>query len=149
MPRLGACQLAIAAALAFAAAGSAASPDAYRRANAKLARATPHFPGATLLIGEAVGGEVGSTAFEAFQRVYAMPRGRSQRIVIGFYRKKLGPAWHQRGAACLVSQRRLVVVFFHPERRRLGLLFDVRGASRCRDLTATLADLLDVGYPDP
>lgn len=134
---------------AAGAASHAATPDpAYARANARLARATPHYPRARLLVAEPVTGEVGAVPFEAVQRIYFLARPTTQRAVIRFYGRRLGAAWRRRDAACLVSRSRVVVALVSTKRRRLGVLIDSRGASRCYDLTGLIGDLLDVGYPE-
>ena len=121
---------------------------AYQRDNARLARATPHFPRARLLVAESVGGEAGTTPFEAIQRIYVLARPSTQQRIMSFYRKRLGKSWRQRGPACLVSRQRVVVALLYPKRRRLGVVVDSRGASYCRDHVANTGILLEVGYPD-
>jgi hypothetical protein len=137
----------------FGAAVGAASPlddnSPYQRANARLAQATPQYPGARLLVEEPIWGEAGTDPFEAIQRIYVLARPNSQRKVISFYKKRLGSSWRQKGTACLVSRQRLVVALMYPRRRRLGVLIDSRGASRCSDHVANTWILLEVGYPDP
>lgn len=123
-----------------------AEDPAYSAANAKLARATPHYPRARLLVEETVWGGVGDLEFEAIERIYAVRRAQTQRAVMRFYDRKLGPRWRRRGFACHVSGTRLVVTLVHPGRRRLGVLIDSRGAALCEDETALLGDLLHVGY---
>jgi hypothetical protein len=129
------------------AAASSLDDLAYARANARLAKAIPNYPGARLLVEEPVTGEVGPIAFEAVQRIASFPRATTQRAVIRFYSRKLGPSWGRRGTACFVSKSRLVVTLVSTNRRRLGVLVDSRGAARCYDLTGQIGDLLDVGYP--
>jgi hypothetical protein len=142
-------RLVLACALALSVVASAAAEDpAYLRANARLARTIPHYPRARLLVEEPVGGEVGPVPFEAVQRVYALARPATQRAAIGFYRLKLGTKWRRRGATCLVSRSRAVVVLVVPKRRRLGVLVDSRGAARCNGLTGLLGDFLGAGYPN-
>src|SRR6266705_2761226 len=101
--------LALALATGHATGPRAARGDdpAYAHANSRLARATPHYPRARLLVAEPINGEVGTVPFEAVQRIYFLSRPTSQRTVIGFYRRKLGAAWRPRGAACLVPRSRL------------------------------------------
>jgi hypothetical protein len=140
----------ILALLAGAGSGGAALDDAsYRHANRELARTTPHYPRARLLIDEAVHGVVGNVPFEAVQRIYFLAKPASQSTVIGFYRRRLGGAWRPRGWSCLVSRSRLVVVVMNPKRRRVGLLIDSRGASHCNALVGQIGELLALGYPDP
>jgi hypothetical protein len=50
----------------------------------------------------------------------------------------------QRGTACLVSGAKLVLVLVEPNRRRLGVLVDSRGARRCSGLRGILGDFLGV-----
>jgi hypothetical protein len=126
-----------------------ATGDEYTAANARLARATPKYPHARLLVQEAVGGEVGTTPFEAVQRIYALDRPNTQRQALRFYASRLGSRWQRRGSACLVSGSRLVVAVVGPGGRRLGVLFDSRGARRCTALQGLIGDLVAVGYPDP
>jgi hypothetical protein len=64
-----------------------------------------------------------------------------------FYARRLGPGWSRRGTACLVSGAKLVLVLVEPNRRRLGVLVDSRGARRCSGLRGILGDFLGVGYP--
>jgi len=142
---------AVAIVLSLPSAAAASATDegpAYVRANARLARTVPHYPRARLLVEEAIGGEIGPVPFEAVSRISRLARPQTQRAVIRFYSSKLGSAWRQRGTACLVSRRRLVVALVNTRRRRLGLLVDSRGSTRCAHLTGMIGDLLDVGYPD-
>jgi hypothetical protein len=134
-------------ALAVPTAAVAAEDPAYVRANERLAHATPHYPRAQLLGEEPVGGEVGSAPFEAVQRVYFLSRPTTQTGLIRFYAQRLGTSWRRRGSTCLVSGTRVVVAVVHPRTRRLGVLVDSRGASRCGGLTGLVGDLLQVGYP--
>jgi hypothetical protein len=133
---------------------SAAAPravgedPAYLRANARVARIVPHYPRARLLIQEPMGGEVGAVPFEAVQRVSFLARPQTRATVMRFYVRQLGPTWRRRGTTCLVSGRRVVVAVVYPPRRRLGVLVDSRGASRCGGLTGIVGDLLHAGYPD-
>jgi hypothetical protein len=120
----------------------------YQRDNAHLARATPHYPRARLLVGESVWGEAGTTPFEAIQRIYVLAKPSTQQRIMSFYRKRLGKSWRQTGQACLVSRQRVVVALLYPKRRRLGVVVDSRGASYCRDHVANTGILLEVGYPD-
>jgi hypothetical protein len=120
----------------------------YQRDNARLAHATPHYPGARLLVDEGIWGEAGTTPFEATQRIYVLAKPSTQQRVMSFYKKRLGKSWRQRGQACLVSRQRVVVALLYPKRRRLGVVMDSRGASYCRDHVANTAILLQVGYPD-
>lgn len=121
---------------------------AYQRDNARLARATPHYPRARLLVAESIGGEAGATSFEAIQRIYVLAKPSTQQRIMSFYKKRLGKSWRRRGQACLVSRQRVVVVLLYPKRRRLGVLVDSRGASYCLDHVANTGILLQVGYPD-
>jgi hypothetical protein len=130
-----------------AAAATITDDQRYLRANARLAHATPAYPHARLLVQEAIGGEVGPTPFEAVQRISALARPTTQRQVMRFYARKLGPTWRRRGTACLVSGSKLVVALVEPKRRRLGVLVDSRGADRCVGLQGILGDFLGVGYP--
>jgi hypothetical protein len=145
--------LCVAICLTFAAfgttsAGGASGEDStYERANTALSRSIPHYPRARLLIQEPVGGEVGVVPFEAIQRFYFLARPNSQRTVIGFFRKQLGSPWRQKGSSCLVSRSRLVALMY-PKLRRVGVLIDSRGATRCHELVGQVADLLAVGYPN-
>jgi hypothetical protein len=120
----------------------------YQRDNARLARATPHYPRARLLVAESVWGEAGTTPFEAIQRIYVLAKPSTQQRIMSFYRKRLGKSWRQTGQACLVSRQRVVVALLYPKRRRLGVVVDSRGASYCRDHVANTGILLEVGYPD-
>jgi hypothetical protein len=131
-----------------AGAASATEDPVYLRANARLARATPHYPRARLLVEEETGGEVGPVPFEAVQRVYRLSRPATQRTVLRFYARRLGEHWRQRGATCLVSRSRIVVAVVYPKRRRLGVLIDSRGAPRCQGLAWIIGQLLELGYPD-
>jgi hypothetical protein len=119
----------------------------YQRDNARLARATPHYPRARLLVAESVWGEAGTTPFEAIQRIYVLAKPSTQQRIMSFYRKRL-ESWRQTGQACLVSRQRVVVALLYPKRRRLGVVVDSRGASYCRDHVANTGILLEVGYPD-
>ena len=121
---------------------------AYRADNARLAHATPHYPRAHILVDETIHGEAGATPFEAVQRIYRLAAPSTQRRVLGFYRRRLGPAWHRKGSACITSGRRAVAVFLYPPRRRLGVVIDSRGASYCREHVANIGLLLQLGYPD-
>lgn len=125
-----------------------ADDSPYARANARLARAVPHYPRARLLVEEAWSGDVGLVPFQAVGRISFLSRPRTQRAAMRFYSERLGGAWRRRGSACLVSRSRIVVALVNPKRRRLGLLIDSRGATHCDDLTGLVSDLLDVGYPD-
>jgi hypothetical protein len=134
---------------AVAASGGAAADDSsYARANARLARATPQYPRAHLLIEERVTGEVGSRPFEAVLRVSRVSRPVTQRAVGRFYARSLGRSWRRRGTACFVSRSRLVVALVSSNRRRLGIVIDTRGATRCAHLAAEIGELMDLGYPD-
>jgi hypothetical protein len=135
----------------WVAVGTAAPLDdpVYESANARLARVTPHYPKARLLVEEPIGGEVGVAPFEAIQRIYVLARPNTQRAVLSFYKNRLGSSWRQKGTACLVSRSRLVIALVYPKRRRLGVLIDSRGASRCSALVAQTGALLEFGYPDP
>lgn len=138
-------------ATAFGAAVGAAAPlddPVYETANVRLARVTPHYPRARLLVEEPIGGEVGVAPFEAIQRIYVLARPNTQRTVLSFYKERLGSSWRQKGRACLVSRSRLVIALMYPKRRRLGVLIDSRGASRCSALVAQTGELLALGYPD-
>jgi hypothetical protein len=140
-----------AAALLLAASGTAALAAAptqepgYAKANARLARSTPHYPRARLLTSEPVWGNAGAGEFEAIQRVYSLARTQTQRTVSAFYARKLGADWELRGAACHVSGARLVVAVLHRSGRRLGVLVDSRGAQSCRSERRLLTQLLSVG----
>jgi hypothetical protein len=138
-------------ALLVPAAAAAAAPTddpVYVRANVKLARVVPQYPRARLLVEENVGGGIGDVPFEAVERISFLAKPQSQRAVMRFYARRLGPTWKLRGTTCLVSRSRIVVAFVHTGRRRLGLFIDSRGARHCDDLTGLLADLLDAGYPE-
>lgn len=140
-------RLALLVLIAVPAAAAATEDQRYVQANARLAHATPAYPHARLLVQEAIGGEVGTTPFEAVQRISALARPATQQQVMRFYARKLGPSWRRRGSACLVSGSKLVVALVEPKRRRLGVLVDSRGARRCAGLQGILGDLFDVGYP--
>jgi hypothetical protein len=136
--------------LAFAVTSAPASvtgdKPSYARSNARLARATPHYPRAHLLAEESVTGGAGETGFLAVQRIYVLARWQAKRTVIEFYSRRLGRSWRRRGSDCLVSGSQVLVVIVHPT-RRLGLMMDSRGAARCNELAALLRDLLEVDYP--
>jgi hypothetical protein len=132
--------------IAVPAAAATTGDQRYERANARLAHATPAYPHARLLVEEPIGGEVGTTPFEAVQRISALARPATQRQVMRFYARTLGPGWQRRGTGCLVSGSKLVVALVGPK-RRLGVLVDSRGARRCVGLGGILGDLLGVGYP--
>jgi|GEM_PF-6806114 len=133
--------------LLFLIAVPATDDQRYAHANARLAHAMPAYPHARLLVQEPVGGEVGTTQFEAVQRISALGRPATQQQVMRFYKRELGTEWRRRGTACLVSGPKLVLVLVEPSRRRLGVLVDSRGARRCSGLRGILGDLLGVGYP--
>jgi hypothetical protein len=133
--------------IAVPAAAATADDQRYLHANARLAHATPAYPHARVLVEEQIGGEVGTTRFEAVQRISALARPATQQRVMRFYARKLGLGWRRRGTACLVSGSKLVLVLVEPNRRRLGVLVDSRGAGRCSGLRGILGDLLGVGYP--
>jgi hypothetical protein len=119
----------------------------YRAENARLARATPTYPHAHLLVNEPIWGEAGSGAFEAVQRIYGLAAPTTQGRILSFYTRRLGHSWHSKGMACLVSARRAVVAYLYPKRRRLGVVIDSRGAAHCREHVANIAQLLELGYP--
>ena len=125
-----------------------AATDDYASANARLARAVPAYPNARLLVQEPVHGAVGTTPFKAVQRIYALNRHDTQTQAVRFIAQRLGRRWRRRGSACLVSGSRLVVAVVVPERQRLGLMIDSRGAARCIALQGQIGDLVAVGYPD-
>ena len=87
----------VAATVAGAATAAAADDPGYERANARLARSIPAFPRARLLLQEPFGGGIGSTPFEAVQRIYALSRPLNQLTATAFYARKLGRAWRWRG----------------------------------------------------
>jgi hypothetical protein len=120
----------------------------YRAENARLARATPPYPQAHLLVNEPIWGEADSSAFEAMQRIYRLAAPTTQRRILSFYTRRLGRSWHSKGTACLVSGRRAVVVYHYSKRRRLGMVIDSRGAAYCIEHVANIAQLLELGYPD-
>jgi hypothetical protein len=122
--------------------------DPYQVENARLARATPSYPRARLLVNERISGEAGSSAFEAVQRIYRLGASTTQKGILAFYEGHLGPSWRPKGKACLVSGRRAVVAFLYVKRRRLGVVIDSRGASYCGEHVANVAQLLQLGYPD-
>jgi hypothetical protein len=132
-------------------AASARRPDAgltYETENARLARATPSYPRASLLVNEPITGEAGTSAFEAVQRIYRLGVPTTQKRILAFYERRLGRAWRPKGKACLVSGRRAVVAFLYVKRRRLGVVIDSRGATYCGEHVANIAQLLELGYPD-
>src|SRR4026209_2308169 len=116
-------------------AGASAVPGdgdpTYQRDNARLARATPHYPLARLLVAESVGGEAGTTPFEAIQRIYVLARPSTQQRIMSFYKKPPGQSWRPGGQGGLVSRQRVIVALLYPKRRRLGVVIDSRGASYC------------------
>jgi hypothetical protein len=120
----------------------------YRTDNARLARATPPYPRARLLVSEPIWGQAGSSSFEAVQRIYRLGAPTTQRTILSFYRKRLGRSWRAKGSACLVSGRRAVAAVVHTRRRRLGVVIDSRGAGYCGEHVANIAMLLQLGYPD-
>ena len=135
--------------LAYAGTRTSIEDDpAYVRANARLARTVPSYPGGRLLIAEPAGGGIGDHAFETVQRVYALARPTTQRAVMRFYAGRLGTLWQRRREACFVSRSQLVVALVSMNRRRLGVVIDSRGARYCYDHTGIISDLLQVGYPD-
>jgi hypothetical protein len=103
--------------VAVPAATAVTDDQRYLRANARLAHATPAYPHARLLVQEPIGGEVGTTRFEAVQRISALGRPATQQRVMRFYARRLGPGWSR------------------------------RGARRCSGLRGILGDFLGVGYP--
>ena len=102
--------------IAVPTAAATTGDERYLRANARP------------LVQEPIGGEVGTTPFEAVQRISALPRPATQQQVMRFYARKLGSGWRRRGTACLVSGSKLIVALVGPTRRRLGVLVDSRGA---------------------
>jgi hypothetical protein len=149
--RLIAAFLAVVLSAAGAVAASATHAEAdppYKAENARLARTTPSYPGARLLVDEPIWGEAGSSPFEAVQRIYRLGVPTTQKRILAFYERRLGRSWRPRGKACLVSGRRAVVAFLYVKRRRLGVVIDSRGATYCREHVADLAQLLHLGYPD-
>ncbi len=137
-----------AAGAAVAGATHTEEDPAYQAENTRLARATPSYPRARLLVDEPIWGEVGSTAFEAVQRIYRLGAPTTQKTILSFYKRRLGRSWRPKGKACLVSGRRAVVAFVYPRRRRLGVVIDSRGATHCGEHVANIAQLLQLGYPD-
>jgi hypothetical protein len=133
-----------------AAAGTTHAEDgsAYQAENARLARATPSYPRARLLVDEPISGDAGSSAFEAVQRIYRLGAPTTQKRILAFYERRLGRSWRPKGKACLVSGRRAVVAFLYVRRRRLGVVIDSRGAPYCGEHVANIAQLLQLGYPD-
>jgi hypothetical protein len=131
-------------------AGVMQTPDerAYQAENARLARTTPHYPRARVLVDESIWGENDETPFEAIQRVYRLATPSTQRNVLSFYKRRLGRSWRPRGDACLVSRKRAVVALLYPKRRRVGIVIDSRGATYCLEHVANIAILLELGYPD-
>ena len=119
----------------------------YAAANARLARKVPGYPRARVLVREAIHGEVGTTPFEAVQTIYFLTSPVSQFAINRFYAQRLGKPWRRQTRTCLVSGRKLVVAVVSSRTRRLGVLVDSRGASRCYGLTGQIGDLLDLGYP--
>jgi hypothetical protein len=136
-------------ATALVAGARSAGTDAYASANARLARATPRYLNARLLVEEPVHGGVGSTPFKAIQRIYALDRPDTQGQAMRFFARRLGGRWRRRGSGCLVSASKLLVAVVVPERQRLGVMLDSRGATRCIALEGQIGDLVAVGYPDP
>jgi hypothetical protein len=139
--------LSAAGAAAAAATHSEGGPP-YQVENARLARATPSYPRARLLVDEPIWGEAGSSAFEAVQRIYRLGRPTTQKRILAFYKRRLGRSWRAKGKACLVAGRRAVVAFLYVRRRRLGVVIDSRGATYCGEHVANIAQLLQLGYPD-
>jgi hypothetical protein len=134
---------------ATAAGVTRAEDDAgYRAENARLARATPSYSHAHLLVNEPIWGDAGSGAFEAVQRIYRLAAPTTQGRILTFYMRRLGHSWQSKGTACLVSGRRAVVAYLYPKRRRLGVVIDSRGAAYCREHVANIAQLLELGYPN-
>ena len=131
----------------FAQARSLNVDPGYSRANAQLAHTVPGYPRARLLVRETIHGEVGTTPFEAVQTIYFLSSPVSQFTINRFYAQRLGKTWRRQRRACLVAGRKLVVAVVSTRTRRLGVLVDSRGASRCYDLTGAIGDLLDLGYP--
>ena len=130
------------------AAAARADDPAYARANTQLARTVPAFPRGRLVVEEPIAGAIRNVPYEAVQRIYALSGPLNQRRATSFFARKLGRAWHWRGETCLVSGSRLVVVYVHTPRHRLGVVIDSRGARRCAGHVGLVADLLDAGYPD-
>jgi hypothetical protein len=139
--------LSAAGAAAAAATHSEGGPP-YQAENARLARATPSYPRARLLVDEPIWGEAGSSAFEAVQRIYRLGGPTTQKRILAFYKRRLGRSWRPKGKACLVAGRRAVVAFLYVRRRRLGVVIDSRGATYCGEHVANIAQLLQLGYPD-
>lgn len=142
-------------AVVFSAAGATAAgamhteaDPRYQAENARLARATPSYPRARLLVAESIWGEAGSSPFEAVQRIYRLGVPTTQQRILAFYERRLGSSWRPKGKACLVSGRRVVVAFLYVRRRRLGVVIDSRGATHCGEHVANVAQLLQLGYPD-
>jgi hypothetical protein len=133
---------------ALAASAAAATGDSrYARANARLARTIPAYPRSKLLVEEPINGEVGSTGFEAVQRIYRSSHAITQRALNRFLARKLAAGWRPRGSTCFVSGPRVVVAVVSRSGRRLGVLIDSRGAARCHGLTGLIGDLVELGYP--
>jgi hypothetical protein len=149
--RLIAASLAVVLSAAGAAAAAATHSEGgppYQAENARLARATPSYPQARLLVDEPIWGEAGSSPFEAVQRIYRLGRPTTQKRILAFYKRRLGRSWRPKGKACLVAGRRAVVAFLYVRRRRLGVVIDSRGATYCGEHVANIAQLLQLGYPD-
>ena len=84
---------------ALAASAAAATGDSrYARANARLARTIPAYPRSKLLVEEPINGEVGSTGFEAVQRIYRSSHAITQRALNRFLARKLAAGWRPRGS---------------------------------------------------
>lgn len=138
------------AAVALATAALAAAPAAadhdpkYTAANERLARATPGYPRARLLVEEPVGGGDERRQFDAVLRVSFLAHPRTQRRVVDFYSRKLGADWRRRGLYCLVSRSRGVAIYVSTRRRLLGLLIDSRGGRDCDELAGLLGDLVEI-----
>lgn len=131
---------------AIAASPAAADHDAqYVAANERLARATPTYPRARLLVEEPVGGWVEEMQFDAVMRVSFLAQPRTQRRMMTFYARKLGAGWRRRGPYCLVSRSRSVAIYVSTRNRRLGLLIDSRGAPLCEEQAGLLSDFVEIG----
>jgi hypothetical protein len=137
-----------AAGAAAAGATDASGGPGYQAENARLARATPSYPRAVVLVDEPISGEAGAHQFEAVQRIYRLGVPTTQKKILAYYERRLGRSWRPQGKACLVSGRRAVVAFLYVKRRRLGVVIDSRGAPYCGDHVANVAQLLQLGYPD-